>query len=514
MNLELGDQKTAPVIQINLRSSDTVDQRHYLHCVMGLPLPDGTIVQNRYRILRVLGQGGFGRTYLAQDTNRFNEICVLKEFDPRSQGSKHAQKAEELFTREAKVLHQLHHPQIPQFRELFQVKTQNHELFFLVQDYVEGKTYEELLHDRRTQNLTFSELEAVQLLQQLLPVLEYIHRSGIVHRDISPDNIILREWDQKPVLIDFGVVKAAATQAVHSGQTLVGKPGYAPIEQLHKGKAEPSSDLYALAVTIVVLLTGREAQSLFNPRDLTCQWKQYTNASTLFAQVIDRMLSNRPSDRYHSAREVLDALSMVSPIVTVSSTPPQLPTSSATQPGTVALAGKRHRRSTITTTGSYPRPWFEAAFDLPLAIIKGTYKALKAVFRLMFGMVRFTVFGIFKFVLKLLFWLLAIVSLIWLVPQVFPYVAKSVPSFDKVLPKPKTVQAIDYEAECQKLGISYNDFIAEVNNEFYRKYPDRRGKPLSQGQADQRLRSEWHRIAQDILSQKGGGKSLKKVAEY
>ncbi|HTL90355.1 MAG TPA: serine/threonine-protein kinase, partial [Leptolyngbya sp.] len=428
---------------------------------------------------------------------------------------------EELFTREAKVLHQLQHSQIPQFRELFQVKTQNRELFFLVQDYVEGKTYEELLNDRHARNLTFSESEAVQLLEQLLPVLEYIHRSGIVHRDISPDNIILRSSDRKPVLIDFGVVKAAATQAVHSNQTLVGKPGYAPIEQLHKGTAEPSSDLYALAVTIVVLLTGREAQSLFNPRDLTCQWKQYTAASPAFAQVIDRMLSNRPSDRYFSAREVLNALS-VNALSTVSSRVPipailpqltQTPNASQsnshqgnTHPGTVALAGRKHSRSTLVTTGSYPRPWFEVAFDLPLAIINGTYKVSKVVFRSMFGIVRFTVFGVFKLVVRLLLWILAIVSFIWLVPQVFPYVAKSVPSFDmpnfdKMLPTPtKAVQAIDYEAQCQKLGIDYSDFIAQVNDEFYRKYPDRRGKPLGQGQADQKLRSEWHRIAQDLLA--------------
>ena len=481
---------------------------------MGSPLPDGTIVQNRYRIQRVLGQGGFGRTYLAEDTNRFREICVLKEFEPQSQGAKHAQKAEELFTREAKVLHQLQHPQIPQFRELFQMKTQDRDLFFLVQDYVEGKTYEELLNDRQNQHLMFSESEAVQLLQQLLPVLEYIHRSGIVHRDISPDNIILRAYDRKPVLIDFGVVKAAATQAVHSGQTLVGKPGYAPVEQLHKGTAEPSSDLYALAVTIVVLLTGREAQSLFNPRDLTCQWKQYTTVSPLFAQVIDRMLSNRPSDRYHSAQEVQDALSMVSPLVTsqvtVSQPPQPYSPASNTHRGTVALAGRRHQRSTVAATGTYPRPWFEAAFDIPLALINGTYRVLKKVFRLMFGIVRFTMFGVFKLVFRLFLLILAIVSVIWLVPQVFPYVAKSVPSFDKILPKPKTVPAIDYEAQCQKLGIDYNDFIAQVNEEFYRKFPDRRGKPLSQDQNDQNLRSEWHRIAQQVLAQKAGDRrSLK-----
>ncbi|MBD1859028.1 MULTISPECIES: serine/threonine-protein kinase [Leptolyngbya] len=505
---------------------------------MSLPFPDGTIVQNRYRIQRMLGQGGFGRTYLAEDTNRFNETCVLKEFEPASQGSKHAQKAEELFTREAKVLHQLHHPQIPQFRELFQIKTQNRELFFLVQDYVAGKTYEQLLNDRRNRGMTFSESEAVQLLQQLLPVLDYIHRSGIVHRDISPDNIILRDLDQKPVLIDFGVVKAAATQAVHSGQTLVGKPGYAPIEQLHKGSADSSSDLYALAVTIIVLLTGREAQSLFDSMNMTCQWKKYTNASPAFAQVIDRMLSNRPRDRYPAAQEVMEALSRVSSgsmVLTHAPVPipPPIPPNSthSTHQGTVALAGKRHRRSTVansTTTGTYPRPWFESAFDVPLALFHGAYKLLKWMFRAMFGIVRLTMFGMTKLVVRVLLWILAIVSFIWLVPQVFPYVAKSVPDFSKavpdfskavpdfskVLPKPTSVQAIDYEAECRKLGIDYNDFIAQVNDEFYRKFPARRGKPLTQSQADEKFRSEWHRIAQNLLSEKSGDlKSQRKVAE-
>ncbi len=475
----------------------------------------------------MLGQGGFGRTYLAEDTNRFNETCVLKEFEPGTQGAKHAQKAEELFTREAKVLHQLHHPQIPQFRELFQVKTQNRELFFLVQDYVEGKTYEQLLNDRRNRGLTFSESEAVQLLQQLLPVLEYIHRSEIVHRDISPDNIILRSLDHKPVLIDFGVVKAAATQAVHSGQTLVGKPGYAPIEQLHKGSADSSSDLYALAVTIIVLLTGREAQSLFDPMNMSCQWKQYINTSPAFAQVIDRMLSNRPRDRYASAQDVITALSMISSrSATSTNAPISIPRPpDPTHSGTIALAGKRPRRSTIapqtTATGTYPRPWFESAFDAPLALFKATYRLLKWVFRAMFGMVRFTMFGITKLTVKLLLWILAIVSLFWLVPQVFPYVAKSLPDFSKavpdiskVLPKPTTVKAIDYQAECEKIGINYNEFIAQVNDEFYRKFPARRGKPLTQAQGDEKFRSEWHRIAQNILNQKSGDRNAQReVAE-
>ncbi len=465
---------------------------------MGLPIPDGTIVLNRYRIQRVLGQGGFGRTYLAHDTNRFNEACVLKEFDPQTQGAKLAQKAEELFEREASVLYRLQHPQIPQFRELFKMQFQNRELVFLVQDYVSGKTYEELLIDRHK----FTESEAVGLLQQLLPVLDYIHRSGIVHRDISPDNIIQRDLDQKAVLIDFGVVKAAATQLQSvSSQTFVGKPGYAPIEQIRKGSADPSSDLYALAVTIAVLLTGREAQSLFNPKTLTCEWKQYASVSPALAQILDRMMSNRPGDRYGSARDVLNAMSMM-PASVVPVRPQSVPT--VTTHSTTLAVGRRPRSIVATATGNYPRSWFDTMFDFPLAIINGTYRVIKKIFKLMFGLVRLTVVGTVKLAIKVALGLAAVASLFWLIPQVLPYIAKSVPDVRKVIPRPSpsTVQARNYESECQKLGIDYAEFIAQVNTEFYRRYPERGNKPLSQDPSDKPLRDEWHRIAQEILSQR------------
>lgn len=482
---------------------------------MGLPLPDGTIIQNRYRILRVLGQGGFGRTYLAEDTNRFNEFCVLKEFDPQTQGSKHAEKAEELFSREAGVLYRLQHPQIPQFRELLRVRSRDRELLFLVQDYVDGKTYQEILEQRRLRRLNFSESEALQLLEQLLPVLDYIHRSGIVHRDISPDNIILRNSDQKPVLIDFGVVKAAATQAAqHSSQTFVGKPGYAPVEQIKKGKSEPSSDLYALAMTIAVLLTGRDAQSLIDPMTLKCQWQQYVSVSPLFAQVLDRMMSNRPGDRYASAREILKALSMVSP------TPqPAIVHSPPSQQATMAV-GRRSGNTTRVKSGQYPRSWVDSAFDLPLAMINGAYWLIKGVFRVAFGLVRFTVTGVLKLVLQLVLWLVAIVSLIWLIPQILPYFANAVPGIpgiNRSSPNPRstTAQIQDYEAECRRLGIDYTEFIGEVNQEFYRKYPDRKGKPLSQERSDEKLRNEWHKIAQRILTQRAKElRSQHKLAEF
>ena len=228
------------------------------------PISLGTILNNRYRIVRVLGQGGFGRTYLAEDRGRFNELCALKELIPNLDSDYVLEKSQQLFQREANTLYQIQHPQIPQFRATFE---ENGRLF-LVQDYVEGKTFRELLDDRLAQGQTFSEVEVRQLLQQLLPVLEYLHSKGIIHRDLTPDNIIRHEGDGMPVLIDFGVVKELATRfQVPEGTkaaTTVGKLGYAPSEQIQMGRAYPSSDLYALGVTAVVLLTGKDPSDLFD----------------------------------------------------------------------------------------------------------------------------------------------------------------------------------------------------------------------------------------------------------
>lgn len=167
----------------------------------------GIVLRNHYTIVRELGHGGFGRTYLAQDQHRFDELCVLKEFAPQVQGSFALKKSQELFEREAEILYKLKHPQIPQFRELFRETIDNKGYLFLVQDYVEGLNYRSLLNQRLRQGLPFTEAEMIQFLLQLLPVLDYIHSYGVIHRDISPDNIIQRQLDGLPILIDFGGVK-------------------------------------------------------------------------------------------------------------------------------------------------------------------------------------------------------------------------------------------------------------------------------------------------------------------
>ena len=268
----------------------------------------GTLLQNRYCLVQLLGQGGFGRTYLAEDKGRFQEKCAIKEFVP-TQGEKgFSDKATELFQREASVLYQISHPQIPKFQATFEEEDR----LFLVQDYVEGPTYHDVLSRRRQQSRTFSETEVRQFLQQLLPVLAHIHAKGIIHRDISPDNIILRNKDQLPVLIDFGVVKEVVTRmqmdGVASYATTVGKAGYAPSEQMQTGRAYPSSDLYALSVTAVVMLTGKEPQFLFDDVDLSWRWEEETQVSPELASVLNKALSYRPGDRFQSVSQMVQAL--------------------------------------------------------------------------------------------------------------------------------------------------------------------------------------------------------------
>jgi serine/threonine protein kinase len=271
------------------------------------------ILATRYEIQGVLGQGGFGRTYLTFDLHRFDEPCVIKEFLPQNLGEYEAQKSRELFEREANILYQIDHPQVPKFFACFE----ENKRLFLVQEYIKGETYSSLLHKRQQRGNTFSELEIVQLLKDLLPVLTYVHNCNIIHRDISPDNIMIQHDCHLPILIDFGIGKYnlaqgqgqdrnLATPIKNSSQkTIVGKIGYAPHEQILLGDSSPSSDLYALAVTAVVLLTGISPQPLTNQPSLKQNWQSYTCVSDGLVQILNRMLQDIPGYRYQSAGEVL-----------------------------------------------------------------------------------------------------------------------------------------------------------------------------------------------------------------
>jgi serine/threonine protein kinase len=286
---------------------------------MRSPLLAGTLIHNRYSIIQLLGQGGFARTYLAQDQGRFNELCVLKELIPSQNSTMVVEKARELFEREATILYQVRHPQIPQFRASFEYDAAEGPRLFLVQDYVAGKTYRQLLNDRKSKGEVFSEADVRSLMVQILPVLEYLHTQGIIHRDVSPENLILRQTDRQPVLIDFGVVKEMVTRWQEANgpypATTVGKLGFSPMEQLQTGRVYPSSDLYSLAVTVVVLLTGQEPQELFDDHSATWHWHRWATLSPELSRILDRMLLYRPGDRFGSASEVLTAMESLPPPV-------------------------------------------------------------------------------------------------------------------------------------------------------------------------------------------------------
>jgi serine/threonine protein kinase len=267
----------------------------------------GTSINNRYQIQRILGQGGFGRTYLAFDTHRFGHPCVLKEFVPAGIAEEVVTKSSQLFEREARALYQINHPQVPKFLACFTEA----ERLFIVQEYVNGKTYAQLLQERLADGnqAVFSEVELVEWLKDLLPVLQYLHEMNIIHRDISLENIMFSFDQKKPMLIDFGLVKEKVSQIWSIG-TVLGKVGYSPPEQLRMGRSYPSSDLYALGVCAIVLLTGKMPDLLIDD-SLEWQWHSYVNINESLIGILDKMLAEKPKQRYQSAQEIITELQAI-----------------------------------------------------------------------------------------------------------------------------------------------------------------------------------------------------------
>ncbi|NJL42441.1 MAG: serine/threonine protein kinase [Pseudanabaena sp. SU_2_4] len=281
------------------------------------PVPIDTVLDSRYQIVKVLGQGGLGRTYLAVDNKRFDRNCVIKEFCPRFVPDSMMPKALELFEQEAKTLNQLSHRQIPKFYGWFPQDNRR----FLVQDYIEGRDCSEILRQRQQEGQFFAEIEVIQWLKDLLPVLEYVHGQGVIHRDISPDNIMQPSMKQSgqqsqalATLIDFGVAKVieigvgSSPEARRVWGTTVGKQAFSAPEQINSGECSPSSDLYSLAVTALYLLTGKDRWDLFNSETKTWKWDTPVPLSDPFIRILSKLLREEPQDRYQTATDVLNDL--------------------------------------------------------------------------------------------------------------------------------------------------------------------------------------------------------------
>jgi serine/threonine protein kinase len=448
-------------------------------------LRTGTILENRYQILKELGRGGFGRTYLAADLNKFREECVLKEFAPQVSGADHILKAQELFQREAGVLYKLQHSQIPAFREMFAVKSAGGESLFIVQEYIEGTTYLDLLNQRLQQGSTFKEQEMLHFLHNTLPVLTYIHDRSVIHRDLSPDNIIHRSSDNLPVLIDFGGVKEVATAAASQyGKpvvaTQIGKPGYSPDEQLLRGRVSPASDLYTLAATCLTLLTGKEPASLYDASQSKWAWEQYVKLSPQLTKILDRMLRYRPQDRYQSAAEVLAALPLVGGIISPA-TPPARPLSQPiSQAKTFAIGNAKPLAPdpTAVKVERDPNEWKKPAWRVT-KVVTGLFVTIWA----------------------------GNAAIQWAISQSAAFqksIDRQIGEVTKSIPNPwKTPSVEERQADLNRKlkakNISVREFYRQVDREFYAQHPELKGRPLTKKPEDLKLRQEWQDLAVKLL---------------
>jgi serine/threonine-protein kinase len=433
------------------------------------------------------------------------------------------EKAKELFEREAGVLHRLHHPQLPGFWELFQADIGGGRgCLFLVQDYVEGQTYFDVLKSGQR----LSEAEVTQLLCQMLPVLSYIHSQGVLHRDISPDNIIQRNSDPSPVLIDFGGVKQLAATAISKFtsigvlQTRIGKKGYAPEEQLRQGQVFANSDLYSLAVTALVLLTGKEPQHLYDIHKGTWHWGREIKVSQPLEAVLKKMLAYKPSDRFANADEVLQAIPSQITLAppeqantnhsqahTIATTPTPLPVAATSNPtpsrfSVNAIASRIH---TLVVAPGKPKP-----APIPIAQQANPAPLQRQANNPVIQKPRQLLNNFTWWLLKLSAGIGLVLVTGWAGWAVMSSVILSTPlgSIVKRSPNPpaNTSPSSPEETRTEKilsrrqaLGISEESFNERVNQQFYAKHPELKGRQLTAGAEDAALREEWYQIAEELL---------------
>jgi serine/threonine protein kinase len=272
----------------------------------------GRLLDQRYQVVELLGKGGFGHTYIAQDTRRpGNPSCVVKHLKPATNDPGFLQTARRLFSMEAETLEKLgNHDQIPRLLAYFE----EDEEFFLVQEFIDGH----LLSVEMIPGNRWDESQVIQLLYEILPILDFVHNNHVIHRDLKPQNIIRRHSDNKLVLVDFGAVKQVQTYSLMSpeqqlkNQTIpIGTPGYMPSEQA-QGRPRPNSDIYALGMIAIQGLTGLSPKQLAeDPSTGEIIWRQYAQVSDQLGDFITKMVRQYYKYRFHFADEALEALTSI-----------------------------------------------------------------------------------------------------------------------------------------------------------------------------------------------------------
>ncbi len=267
------------------------------------------LLSQRYRILKPLGKGGFGATFLAQDLSLpGSPSCVVKQLRPTMTSRRVIDMAQQLFQREATTLGKIgNHPQVPRLLDYFVRQEQ----FYLVQEFIDGST----LKQEVRQAGPYNEEQTQTFLREVLPLLDYIHSQSVIHRDIKPANIIRRRQDNRLVLIDFGAVKDEVSQVsmMGTGETAftnfaIGTSGFAPPEQMSL-RPVYASDIYAVGMTCIYLLTGQSPNRLqSDPMTGQLLWQSEICVSDGLAEILQKMLELSVRQRYQSAQQVLAAL--------------------------------------------------------------------------------------------------------------------------------------------------------------------------------------------------------------
>lgn len=317
-------------------------------------------LRGRYQAIQPLGQGGFGRTYLALDTDRLNARCVIKQFSPQIQGTKSLEKAVQLFNQEAVRLHELgEHAQIPTLLAYFEQDS----YLYLVQQFIEGQNLlQQMRHDG-----AFGERKIRDVLADILPVLRFVHSRQVIHRDITPANILRRQNDDRLMLIDFGVAKLIGAETGADAGTRIGTEGYSPMEQFRGGRAYPASDIYSLGATCLHLMSETKPDNLYDPLNGRWIWREYLLernmvVSEQLADILDRMLKDLVNDRYQSADEVMRDLnadsfmptSRIPPAAFLPAVKPNFPTSRPPASQPPASKPPQSRPSVPPTAPSHP----------------------------------------------------------------------------------------------------------------------------------------------------------------
>ena len=254
----------------------------------------------RYNLIEKLGAGGFAQIFLAEDL-KTNQVCVVKKLLLSKANN---WKNIEMFEREANILQQLEHPNIPNYLNYFVIESSNNVEYYLVQEYVKGKTLAQWLEKKRH----FSEEEVIFIALQISEILVYLQQFSppIIHRDIKPENIILTENNQA-YLIDFGGVQSQLR--VGGGSTFVGTIGYMPPEQT-KGKTVAASDIYALGITLIHLLSHLPPSEM-EDKNLSLNFHPHVNISKSFSKILEKMIHPILSKRYQNADSLLNCLDNV-----------------------------------------------------------------------------------------------------------------------------------------------------------------------------------------------------------